>query len=415
MVCERGREQRLIDIVTRWGLDVCEVGTVTDTGRFVCSWHGEVVVDVPVAALVDDAPKYERPMRAATTPPAVGEVPVPADLGATLVQLLARPSIASKRWIYRQYDHMVRTGTALRPGDGDAAVVRLPETRRGIAMSVGCNGRQCALDPRVGAALAVYEAAINVACVGARPTAITDCLNFASPERPEVMWQLSQAIDGIAEACRALDTPVVSGNVSLYNETEGRGIHPTPMIGMVGLMDDVATVRGAAFPSADLAVVLVGGAAPVLGGSEYLLLATGELAGPPPAFDAAQARATIETLLAAHADGLVLSAHDCSEGGLAVALAECCFGRDVGAAIAVVGEGRDDVMLFGEAQGRVVVATDRPDALLAVAAKHGVPAAILGRTGGDRLRVRRAERTLIDAPVAELRRGWATALEEMLR
>jgi phosphoribosylformylglycinamidine synthase len=228
------------------------------------------------------------------------------------------------------------------------------------------------------------------------------------------MWQFSQAIDGIAEACRALDTPVVSGNVSLYNETEGRGIHPTPMIGMVGLMDDVSKVRGSAFPAADLAVVLLGGAAPVLGGSEYLLLATGTLAGPPPAFDAAQARATIEALLAAHGEGLVLSAHDCSEGGLAVALAECTFGG-VGATIAIAGEGRDDVALFGEAQGRVVLATDRPDALVALAAKHGVPAAILGRTGGDRLRVRRADTSLIDAPIAELRRGWATALEEMLR
>jgi phosphoribosylformylglycinamidine synthase len=187
------------------------------------------------------------------------------------------------------------------------------------------------------------------------------------------------------------------------------------MIGMVGLMDDISKARGSAFPAADLAVVLLGGATPVLGGSEYLLLATGKLAGPPPAFDAAQARATIEALLAAHGDGLVLSAHDCSEGGLAVALAECCFGRGVGASIAIAGEGRDDVALFGEAQGRVVVATDRPDALVALAANHGVPAVILGRTGGDRVRVRRADQTLIDAPVAELRRGWATALEEMLR
>jgi phosphoribosylformylglycinamidine synthase len=416
MVCKRGAEARLIEIVRRWGLDVCEIGTVTDSGRFVCTWHGEVVCDVPVPALVDEAPKYERPMRRPTPPPTVdlAEVPVPADLGATLRMLLARPTIASKRWIYRQYDHMVRTGTVLRPGEGDAAVVRLPETRRGIGLSVGCNGRFCELDSRTGAALAVFEAAVNVACVGARPRAITDCLNFASPERPEVMGSFAEAIDGIAEACRALDAPVVSGNVSLYNETEGRGIHPTPMIGMVGLMEDASAARGCAFPAADLAIVLLGEVRPVLGGSEYLLATTGKLAGPPPAFDPTAARRLVDGLLDLHAAGLVESAHDCSEGGLAVALAECGFGRGVGATVAVDAGERSDVALFGEAVGRVIVATAQPDALLERAASAGVRARILGRTGGDRLRIRLGADTLVDAPLSDLRHAWETALERLL-
>ncbi|MCB9522099.1 MAG: phosphoribosylformylglycinamidine synthase subunit PurL [Myxococcales bacterium] len=402
MVCARGKEARLIELVSRWGLDVCQVGEVTETGRFVCTWDGETVVDVPVAALVDEAPVYDRPQSPAPPAACVEALPEPSSVGKALLDLLGRPTIASKRWVYEQYDHMVRTGTVVRPGAGDAAVVRLPQTRRGIALSVDCNGRYCKLDPFVGGALAVVESALNVACVGARPQAITDCLNFASPERPEVMWQFAQAIDGIAAACRALDAPVVSGNVSLYNETNGVGIHPTPMIGMVGLLEDASTAVGSAWP-AGRSLVLLGGAMPAFGGSEYLLMQGHALAGPLPDLDLPAARALIDLLLAAHGAGLVEAAHDASEGGLAVAVAEGCIQGDVGARVDL---GATALALFGEAIGRVVVATGDAEALLARAQAAGVPARRLGFTGGDRLTLAGTDAAL---PVQALRAAWEGA------
>lgn len=420
MVCERGKEQRLIDLVSRWGLDVCEIGTVTDSGHFVGTWEGQVVVDIPVSALVDDAPRYERPIRPGPPPPALDldTLPVPdGDLTGALEMLLRRPTIASKRWVYRQYDHMVRTGTVIRPGEGDAAVVRLPETPRGVAISAGCNGRFCLLDPRAGAAMAVAEAALNVACVGARPLAVTDCLNFASPERPEVMHQFSEAIDGLAAACTALGTPIVSGNVSFYNETEGRGIHPTPMIGLVGLMDDAARAVGSAFPAAGLRVCLLGAGQPALGGSEYATSFDATPRGPGPALDLEAQRRLIDCLLAAHHDALVKAAHDVAEGGLATCLAECGFGGarlGLSADLGSIAGTRADEALFGEGPGRVVVATDRPEALAALASAHGVPCVALGTTGGDRLTLHWGGRPVVDAPLDRLRAAWAGAFEEML-
>jgi phosphoribosylformylglycinamidine synthase len=418
MVCKVGCEARLIELVSKWGLDVCDVGRVTDTGRWVCTWHGEVVADIPVSVLVDDAPKYERPMRAATPPADLTEAERPGvgDLRAALERLLARPTIASKHWVYRQYDHMVRTGTVVRPGQGDAAVVRLPETPRGIAISVGCNGRACALDPYRGAAMAVAEAALNLACVGAVPSATTDCLNFASPERPEVMWSFSQAIDGLADACRALDTPVVSGNVSFYNEKEGRGINPTPMVGLVGLMAEAARARGSAFLAPHRAVVLLGPAAMALGGSEWLAANDVPLRGPLAPLDLGLHRRVVDTLLAAHAAGLVDSAHDVSEGGLAVALAECTFEHGVGAELTLPPAAAVDVQLFGEGPSTVLVSTTDADALVAAARAAEVPAFVLGLTGGARLVLRDAgNQVLIDAPVDGLREVWSQGFEAVLK
>jgi phosphoribosylformylglycinamidine synthase II len=416
MVCERGKEARLIELVSRWGLDVCEVGTVTDSGRYVGTWHGDVVVDIPVSALVDDAPKYERPLAPARRADNVHEpaIPVPAgdDYTGVLGDLLARPTIASKRWVYRQYDHMVRTGTVLGPGVGDAAVVRLPETKKGVALSVGCNGRQCALDPRRGAAQAVAEAALNVACVGARPMAITDCLNFASPERSAVMWAFSEAIDGIAEACEALATPVVSGNVSFYNETEGRGIHPTPMIGMVGLMDDASRAVPSAFPEAGLEVLLIGEGRPGLGGTEFLAMYDETPLGPPSGFDLGAQRRLIDALLEGHAGALFRSAHDVAEGGLAVALAECGFGgAGLGLSADIPTEDRLDVALFGECAGRVVVSTDRAAEVEAICARHYLKVVRLGRCGGDRLTLRVGGQVRIDASLGELKGRWSHGFE----
>lgn len=316
--------------------------------------------------------------------------------------------------MYRQYDHMVRTGTVIRPGEGDAAVVRLPETERGVAISVGCNGRMCALSPRRGAAMAVAEAAVNVACVGARPAAITDCLNFASPERPAVMWSFSEAIDGLALACEALDAPVVSGNVSFYNETEGRGIHPTPIVGLVGLMPEAARAVGLAFTEAGLDVLLLGRVRPELAGSEYAAAVGVPLSGDAPDLDLAAVRSLVDGLLALHEDGLVASAHDVAEGGLAVALAECTFGN---APIGLVAslpdrEERLDACLFGEGTGRVVLATREVARVEALCARYGVPTHRLGVTGGDRLRIESGGRPVVDATIETLSGRWAAGFGE---
>src|SRR5678815_4604514 len=326
--------------------------------------NGETVADIPVEALTDEAPRYERPMVAAAKQGTRIEEIESVDLGADLLKLLASGNIASKNWVYRQYDHMVRTNTAILPG-ADAAVVRIKETRRALAMTLDGNGRYCAANPREGAKLVVAEAARNVVCVGARPIAITNCLNFASPERAEVMWSFSEVIDGMAEACRAFETPVVSGNVSFYNETEGRGILPTPVIGMVGLIEDVRRAIVPGFKKDGDVIALIGTTQDDLAMSEFAVsiagVTTAEIAasGKVPELDLDRELAVQKACLAAAEAGLLLSAHDCSDGGLAVALAESCFssaGREaIGADVELKGEHGPAAMLFSESPSRIVI------------------------------------------------------------
>src|SRR5207237_1428210 len=360
LVAKKGHEKEVFDICDKWDLAHAIVGRVTDTGKLVVKSGGDTVAELPIAPLTDDAPAYDRPRRRPAWQDEVqklGEVPQPRNLVAALKAVLASPTVASKEWVYRQYDHMVRIGTAVRPGQGDAAVVRFTGQRDGgVAMSVGCNSRWCYLDPRLGAAHAVAETARNVSCVGGEPLAVTDCLNFGNPERPEIMWQFEQACLGIAEACAALQTPVVSGNVSLYNETEGKAVLPTPMIGMVGLMDDCAKNAGSCFMAAGDRVAIVGGLGQGhLGGSEYLKTVHGRVAGVPPPLDFARERAVQKAVRDCVRAGLLKSAHDCSDGGLAVTLAEMCFGRDLGCRVALKSQLRPDALLFGEDASRIVV------------------------------------------------------------
>jgi phosphoribosylformylglycinamidine synthase len=326
--------------------------------------------------------------------------------------------VASKRWIYRQYDYMVRTNTIVLAGLG-AGVVRVKGTDRALAMSLDGNGRYCLLDPRQGAKLAVAEASLNVACAGGLPIGATNCLNFGNPERPETMWQFAEAVAGIGEACRALGIPITGGNVSLYNETDGAAILPTPVIGIVGLIETASSVRGRVFPRADLAIVQLGDNAAELGGSEYLKTVHGLVRGTPPALDLLRAAALNRLLVELIARGLVESAHDCSDGGLAVTLAECCFDSGgVGAEISVravaAQPGIDPVIatLFGEASSRVLigVAEAHLDVVLASARDAGVPASRIGRTGGDRIQVRVDGALAIDCTVAEAETRWATSL-----
>ena len=380
--------------------------------------HGAVVAEIPNTALVDDAPLYDRPT---TRPPYIDEVQrfdatnLPArEPAESLRELLASPTIASKRWVYRQYDHMVRTNTIALAGMG-AGVVRIKDTARALAISVDGNGRYCYLDPRRGAMLAVAEAARNVACSGAVPIGATNCLNFGNPQRPEIMWQLVEAIEGIAEACAALDTPITGGNVSLYNETDGRAIYPTPVIGVVGVIDDASAVLTRVFRSEGDAIVLLGEGLGELGGSEFLKIIHKTVAGSPPRLDLSREKALLDLLASTAHARLLRSAHDCSDGGIAVALAECTFDSgDIGCTVDLPGGGFADApVLFGESASRAVVSTTQTDAptLLRMAAERGIPAAVIGRTGGPAFQISIDGRQVIDMAVQDAQSIWAKAFE----
>ena len=418
LVAKKGREKEVFDICDKWDLAHAIVGRVTDTGKLVVKSGGDTVAELPIAPLTDDAPAYDRPRRRPAWQDEVqklGEVPQPGNLVAALKAVLASPTVASKEWVYRQYDHMVRIGTAVRPGQGDAAVVRFTGQRDGgVAISVGCNSRWCYLDPRLGAAHAVAETARNVSCVGGEPLAVTDCLNFGNPERPEIMWQFEQACLGIADACAALQTPVVSGNVSLYNETEGRAVFPTPMIGMVGLMDDCAKNAGSFFLAAGDRVAVVGGLGKGhLGGSEYLKTVHGKVAGVPPPLDFARERAVQKAVRDCVRAGRLKAAHDCSDGGLAVAVAEMCFGRDLGCRIALpASQLRPDALLFGEDASRIVIsfAPAERESVEAICKAVGAPLEDIGQVGGPALIVE----GVLEARIAELRETWRSAIPKLV-
>jgi phosphoribosylformylglycinamidine synthase len=432
LVAAHGKEEVVRRICERWDLDVAVVGIVTGSGRWRILSGEKVVADIPVEPLTEGAPCYERPVRPHPALPALHAfdprtLPEPGDLSQELLDLLARPTISSKEWVYRQYDHMVRLVGAVRPG-GDAAVVRLAtgegaHARKGIALSVAANGRFCFLDPRLGAMHAVAECARNIACVGGEPLAVTDCLNFGNPEKPEIMWQFAEATRGLAEACLAFGTPVVSGNVSFYNETEGQAILPTPTVAMVGLVEPVERTCGSAFRQAGDVVAVVGMLAGEVGGSEYLAARFGKEAGRPPSLDLGRERAVQETVRRAVREGLLSSAHDCSEGGLAVALAECCMMADpppgggappwLGAAVRVPFFARRDFVLFGEDASRIVVSLSggRWSRLEELARTCGAPLVRLGAVGGDRLEIQGA----ISVPVVDLARAWRDGIPRVLR
>jgi len=428
LVAKKGREQEVFAVCDKWDLAHAVVGRVTGSGRLVVRSGGGVVADLPIAPLTHEAPSYDRPRARPAWQDEVQRLELPPDLRdpaearRALLAVLSSPGVGSKEWVFRQYDHMVRLGTAVRPGDGDAAVVRFTGQREGgVAIAVDCNSRWCFLDPMLGAAHAVAESARNVSCVGGEPLAITDCLNFGNPERPEIMWQFEQACLGIAEACAALGTPVVSGNVSLYNETEGKAVFPTPTIGMVGLVEDCALNAKIGFAAAGDRVALVGEpwcgtAERSLGGSEYLRAVHGRIAGRPPPLDYSREKAAQLAVRAAIRARLLSSAHDCSEGGLALALAECAFGNGLGCAVALPGGARADVALFGEDASRIVVSYPPSAAarLAKICADAGAPFRELGEVSGSRLVVRQGGRVLLDAEVGELRDAWSSALPRVL-
>jgi len=401
--------EEVIRVCASHDLDATDIGEVTEGDALVAVSGGEVVVDIPARLLADDAPVYEVPQTPAPDPVPLDPATVtpPADLSAAWRELLAKPTIASKRWVYQQYDHLVGANTVVRPG-GDAAVVRLPGTDRGVALTTDCAERHCLLDPRAGGAAAVFEAARNIACVGATPAAITNCLNFPNPEKGHTGWRLAEAIRGMSDACEALGTPVVSGNVSLYNESAERMIHPTPVVGMVGLMDDVSATARIAFVDEGDAVLLVGAGEPRLDGSEHL----GRAEGMPPPPDAELEVSLCRSVAAAIGRGLVRSAHDVSAGGLAVTIAESAIAGGVGAAVDLPSDERADIALFGECGGRVVLTCAAHDVDALVSALE-VPATRIGTVGGDAVTIRVGDATAT-LTVADARDAYEGAIPEAL-
>jgi phosphoribosylformylglycinamidine synthase len=413
MVLEEGREGEAMAVFAKWGLDCAVVGRVTDTGRMVLRWQDEVVADVPVAPVSGASPVYDRPAEPTPRPVpiAAGDRESVRPHREALLRLMGSPDLSSKRWIFEQYDHMVMGDTVQRPG-GDAAVVRVHGTNRGLALATDCTPRYCLADPHTGGMQAVAENWRNLVATGARPLAITNCLNFGNPERPRIMGQLVGCIEGMAAACKALDYPVVSGNVSLYNETEGNAILPTPNVGGVGLIEDLGRMVGIGWSEPGLVLVLLGECLGWLGSSLYWQVMLGRDDGAPPPVDLVAERRNGEFVLEQIAAGRVAACHDLSDGGLAVALAEMCLASRDGATLGVPSEVASVAgWLFGEDQGRYLLALREADLLplLRAASEAGVIAREVGRTGGDAL-ILRDEAPISLQELRAVHEGWLPGL-----
>ena len=428
VVAKRGHEDEVRAILEKWDLTAAVIGEVIAEPVYRVTEGDRVVAEFPGIRLVTDCPTYTPEARESDDirrrrerdVSRIAERPEEADPVWTLEELLRSPTVASKRWVYQQYDHTVRTGTVVGPG-GDAAVVRIRNTDRAIALCTDCNGRYVYLDPREGARIAVAESARNVACSGGRPRAITNNLNFGNPKKPEVYHQLREAVAGIAEACTILETPVTGGNVSLYNESPISAVYPTPVIGMVGVVESLAHVTRSHFTGDGDSIVLLGTNTDELGASEYLQRIHGEVAGPPPRCDLAAERRLVDALLEAIHAGVVRSAHDCADGGLAVALAECVMldrAKPMSATVDLSAWKHLPLraLLFGEAQGRVIVSTADPAAVMRIATARGVPAAVLGMVGtaSGSLDITVGERTW-RAPVARLAEAYHEAIPRIMQ
>ena len=431
LVAQNGREEEVFRVFRKWGLDAVEVGRVTHDARMRVLEHGKIVAEIPNAALTDDAPVYQRPL-ARWEPPVEREMPESirladsGDFTGNFKRLLASPNICSKRWVWQQYDHMVQTNTVEAPGAGDAGVIRIKGSNRGLAMSLDGNGRWCYLDPRLGAMHAVAEAARKVACAGATPVGATNCLNFGNPEKPHIMWQFSQVIDGITKACEELEVPITGGNVSFYNETLGEGIYPTPVLGVVGILEDVHKSAKMHFAQPGRKILLLRANAPgdavdaesEFGSSEYAKEILGAIWGYPPELDLEKEATLQRALIALIQAGLVESVHDCADGGLAVALAESALPKGIGLAVTLSSQALPpEFLLFGEDASRVVLSCDRSNLprIQQLALEYGLFADVLGETGGDRIEIKYDGQSMVSATVAELQGAYEGALEKMLR
>jgi len=414
MVVQKGREEEVKEVFAKWDLQAVVIGKVTDDKMLRVKGGGKTVAEMPAKSLADDAPFYNRP----STKPAyideaqrlnIASIPEPEDYNEVLLRLISSPNIASKSWVYEQYDNMVQTNTVEGPG-AEAAVVRVKGTKKALGLTTDGNGRYCYLDPYLGGQIAVAEAARNLSCTGATPIAVTDCLNFGNPEKPESFWQFEGVVRGISLACEKFATPIVGGNVSFYNETEGEAIYPTPVIGMLGLIEDIEHRCYNAFDQEGDIVVLLGETKEELGGSEYLERIHSTVKGKPPELDIDLELRVQACCREAIANDLLNSACDCSEGGLAIAIAESCIRGDRGAKIELSTDSiRKDALLFGESQSRIVVSlpSERLESLLELARKHDISLEVIGRIEGDNLNID----SLVDISVRELTEKWGGTIK----
>ena len=423
LVAERGREEEVSRVFHKWGLDAVTIGKVTTDGVLRVKDHGKVVAEIPNRALADEAPVYDRPHGSPYRP---APLRPPEDFltrdrknsaQSDLIALLASADICSKRWIWEQYDFSVRTNTLAGPGS-DAAIIRIKETGTSIAMSLDGNGRYCALDPREGTKLIVAECCRNLSTAGALPVAATNNLNFGNPERPEIMAQIVESIEGMAEACQFFETPITGGNVSLYNETLGEPIFPTPVLGIVGVLKTAKPIPSC-FQQPGHEVILLGGFGECdelhFGGTQFVKVVLDAMWGLPPELNMDHEKRVQGAIREIHAAGLAESAHDVSDGGLAVTLAECCCGpREVGASVQVPSDGRPEFTLFHEGPSRILLSTSKSENVLEIARKFGVEAIRIGVTMKERLRITRGSLALVDCELKDLREPWESSLERML-
>ncbi len=420
IVTEPEKEKEVMEVFHKWDLDAVVIGEVTDAKRIRVINRGDMVADIPIESLTDEAPLYER----AGSPPSYLDVlrdlnmenlPVPEDLNKVLLTLLSIPTIASKEWVFRQYDHMVRTDTVVVPGS-DSAVIRIKGTNKGIAMTADCNSRYCFSDPYTGGAIAVAEAARNIVCAGGEPVGLTDCLNFGNPEKPEIMWQFQQAIEGISAVCRKFNIPVISGNVSFYNETNDLSIYPTPIIGMAGIIEDISKCMTHYFKNDGDVLILLGNNSEEIGQSEYLREIHYKIRGVPPHLDLVLEKKVQDLCLYGIKQGIIKSAHDTSEGGLTVAIAECCMRSEdkgnIGALIDLSDDIRPDALLFGETQSRIIITVNSENvkALEDAAKKMNTPVKVIGKVGGERLVIRHKSAVVIDLAVEDMADTWRKAI-----
>jgi phosphoribosylformylglycinamidine synthase len=420
VVPQKGKEEEVKAIFKKWGLDAVVVGKVTDDGILRIREGEKIVAEIPAKGLTDMCPVYERE---AKMPALLAEVqncklndlPEPANYQKTFLDLISRPTIASKEWVYEQYDYMVGINTVIRPG-ADAAVVRIKGTKKGVALTIDCNSRYVYLNPYIGGKIAVSEAARNLVCTGAKPLGVTDCINFGNPEKPEIFWQFKEAVRGMSEACKELNTPVTGGNVSFYNETKGEAVFPTPTVGMVGLIEDIDKVCTLGFKDEGDLIILLGENKDELGGSEFLAMYHGLEAGMPPTIDLEKEKALQDCTLELIKNDLIKSAHDCSEGGLSIALAECCMASGLGAQVTLENDLRPSALLFGETQSRMVISvtTENLKKIKEITNKYAVPMSKLGIVQGKSL-VINGKGFSIDLPLKEIEARYKGAIPCLMR
>jgi phosphoribosylformylglycinamidine synthase II len=421
IVAKKDKVKEVQQIFSKWDLDAVIIGHVTEGGRLKVKFEGEIVVDLPVDAIINLCPVYKRECKTPSylkSETLLKPLPSPENYNKTLLKLLSSATVAEKEWVYRQYDHTVQINTVFLPG-ADASLLRIKNTKKALALTLDGNSLYSYLDPRTGGKIAVAEACRNLACVGARPVGVTNCLNFGNPEKPEIMWQFKEVVEGVAQACRAFNIPVTGGNISFYNDTEGISIYPSPVLGVVGIVDDVSKAVSPGFKKEGDSVVLLGKNKEELGCSEYLKCVFDMEKGIPPQIDLKEEKRIQEFCLEAISMGLVESAHDVSEGGLAVCFAECSLlsPQKIGFSLDLQDDVRRDALLFGETQSRIAVSSSsqKLQKLINLAKKRKVEATVLGKTGGDRIMIYHFNKKIIDIPVNEVYKAWKEAIPDNFR